>query len=69
MVPIDAILAVFDIALPLYRRITSPSLIKAFAYINTEAGTTTRGIWSAVWGRQPLFLGENRVQFNYYGGN
>ena len=65
----DAILAVFDIAPPPHRRITTPSLIVAFAYIHTQAGTTTLGTGSAVWGRQPLFLGENRVQFNYYGAN
>ena len=54
MVQIDAILAVFDIAPPPHRRITTPSLIVAFAYIHTQAGTTTLGTGSAVWGRQPL---------------
>ena len=55
MVQIDAILAaVFDISSPLHRRITTPSLIVAFACIHTQAGTTTLGTGSAVWGRQPL---------------
>ena len=67
MVQMDAILAVFDIAPPPHRRITFPSLIVAFAYIHTQAETTTLGTGSAVWGRQPLFLGqgENRVQLSW----
>ena len=35
-------------------RITTHSLIVAFTCIHTQAGTTTLGTGSAVWGRQPL---------------
>ena len=63
----DAILAVFDIAPPPHRRITTPSMIAVFAHIHTQAETTTPGTGSAVWGLRHLFVGENRVQSELFG--